>query len=92
MTHLVSGVRFLHRQHSLTPEAFDSFQVTSLFRAVDLTKRTLPLRRLPILLHLLTQLCQLSDRLSTLGYAMKVCPIFGFLAMLMQSNLAPSSA
>ena len=42
--------------------------------------------------HLLTQHSQFSNNLGSLGPAMKVCLTFGFLGMLRQSNLAPSSA
>ena len=39
----VSRVCFLHTQLRLTMEAFDSFQVSSLLRAADLTTKTTPL-------------------------------------------------
>ena len=38
----VSGVRFLHKQLSLTPETVESFPVQCLLRAADLTMRTPP--------------------------------------------------
>ena len=91
MRNNVSRVHFLHRQLGLTPEAFNSFHVMSLLRAVDVTMRTPPLRQLPIFPHLLTQLCQLSGSLGSLGPAIKVCLTFGFLGMLRQSILAPPS-
>ena len=84
-----SGVLFLHKEPGLAPEALDSFPVSSLPYAADLTMRSLPLCQLPIILHLLTQLCKLSTSLGSLGPPMKVCLTFGFLAMLRQSNLAP---
>ena len=54
--------------------------------------RTPPLHHLLILPHRLTQLCSLSSCLVSLGPAMKVCPTFGFLGLLRQSNLALSSS
>ena len=68
----VSMVQFLHKQLGLAPEALDSFPVSSLLRVADLTMRYPPLRWLPILPHLLTQLCQLSTSLGSMGPAMKV--------------------
>ena len=79
-------------QLGLALEAFDSFQVSSLLKAAELPMRTLPPRRLPILPQLLTQLCQLTSSLGSLGPSTRVCLTFGFLGMLRQSNLAPPSA
>ena len=78
----IFGVRFLHKQLDLTPEAVESFPVQCLLRAVDLTMRTPPRRKLPILPHLVTQLCGLPACLGSLGPAMKVCLTFFFLEML----------
>ena len=88
MRNYVSRAVFLHKQFGLAPEAFDSFQVSSLLRAADVTMRTLPLHRLPFLPQLLTQLCQLSSSRSSLGPPMRVCLTLGFLSMLRQSSLA----
>ena len=60
----ISGVRFLHRQLGLTPEAIDSVSVISLLHAASITTKTPPLRCLPTLPHLLHRLCLLT---STLG-------------------------
>ena len=87
----VSGIRVLHRQLGLSPMALDSFQVQSLLRAADISMRTPPLRCLPILPDILHHLCLLTPSLGPLGPSMRVCLIFGFLAMLRQSNLAPPS-
>ena len=39
----VSGVRTLHKEMGLTPAALDSFQVSCLLRAADISMRTQPL-------------------------------------------------
>ena len=83
------GVRFIHKKLSLAPEALNTFPVHCLVSAADLTMRTPPHSRLPILPHLLDQLSGLSSCLGFLGPAMKLCLTFGFLWMLRQSNLAP---
>ena len=63
MWNYISRVRFLHKQLSLTLEAINSFTITSLLHAIDITLRTPPLGCLPILPHLLHQLCLLTTRL-----------------------------
>ena len=88
----ISMVICLHKQLHLTPEAVDSFPVQCLLRAADLIIRTPPLHWLPILPHLLIQLCSLSSCLVSLGPIMKVCLNFRFLGMLRQSNLVRSSS
>ena len=60
--------------------------VLSLLRAADLTMRTPPLWLLPVLPHLLTQLCQLASRLASLGPPMKVNLTFRFLGMVLQAE------
>ena len=51
--------------------------------------RTSPQKHLPILPHLLHQLCVLTSSLGMLGPSMQVCLAFSFFAMLRQNNLAP---
>ena len=85
----LSGVRFLHKSQGLPLPSLDSFHITSLLRAVSLTMRTPPLRRLPILPRLLHKLCSLCSSLGDLGLAMHVSLTLGFFGMLRQSNLAP---
>ena len=45
----VSGIRFLHKEIGLTPTALDSFPLTCLLRAENLTMRTSPHQHLHIL-------------------------------------------
>ena len=47
------------------------------------------IRRLPILHHLLHQLCMLSTSLRDLGSAMRGCLTFSFFGILCQSNFTP---
>ena len=88
----VSKVRFLHKQLSLVLESLDSFPVSSLLRAADLTMRTALFQHLAFLSHLLTKLCQLSSSLGSLGPPMKFCLTFWFLQLLRQSTVTPPSA
>ena len=85
----MSGVRFLHKQRGLEPEELHSFPVTCLLRAVDLSKRAPPNRRLPITPELLNKLCRMCHHIGPLGLCMRVALTFGFFGMLRQSNLAP---
>ena len=68
----VSGVRTRHKELGLTPAALESFQVSSMLRAVDIAMRTPPLRRLPIL-PTLHSLCTINSILRSLGPALPVC-------------------
>ena len=88
----VSGVRTLHKGMGLTPAALESFQVSCLLPAANISMRTPPLQCLPILPPLLHRLCSITPILGSLSPALRVCLTFGFFAMLRQSNLAPLSA
>ena len=90
MHNYISGVRFLHKQLGLAPEALDSVPVALLLRATGITIRTLPLRHIPILPDLLLHLCALISSLEPFGPAMLVCRAFSLLAVLLQSDLAPA--
>ena len=88
----VSGVRILQKELGVAPTALDNFPVDCLLWAVDVSHRVPLLRRLPILPHLLHQLCMLSTSLRDVSLAMRVCLTFSFFDMLRQSNLAPRSS
>ena len=70
------GVRFLHKEVGLARDSLDSFPVTALLRAADITMRVHPCRHLPILPTLLLQLCQLTFSLGALGPSMLVALTF----------------
>ena len=78
----ISGLRMLHTSLDLIPKALDLFPVKALLRAVNLTMRTLPVKRLPILPQLLTTLCTLTFTLGLLVQPMKVCLTLGWFFML----------
>ena len=78
-----------HKELGLNTDAVDSFPVTSLIWAADISMCVSPLRRILILPGLLHQLCLLSYSLGPLGLSMWVCLPFAFFGMLRQSNLAP---
>ena len=75
----VSGIRFMHKSLNIKSPALDSFPVSCLLRAVDLSLHTPTCRRLPIIPHLLHQLCQLCDHLAEFGIALKVALTIGFI-------------
>ena len=90
MRNYVSRVRCLHKKLSLTPDATDSFPVTSFLYAADIALCVPPLRCIPILPRLLHQLCLLSSSLGPIGPTMWMGVLtFGFFGTLRQSNLAP---
>ena len=76
-----------NRSHSL-----ESFRVSCLLRAADISMRMPPLGRLPILPPLLHHLCTITPSLGALGPALQVCLTFGFFTMFRQSNMVPPSA
>ena len=88
----VSGINTMHKQVGLQVPALQSFPVTTLLRAVDLSLRTPPHRRLPITPSLLHKLCKLCDCIGQFGVVLKVALTFGYFGMLRQSNLAPRRA
>ena len=88
----VSGVSSLHKQLGRLAPALTSYPVATLLRAVDLTLRTPPRRRLPVTPQLLTSLVLLTKTLGALGPPMKVALLLGYFGMFRVSNLAPKSA
>lgn len=86
----ISGVRLLHKYISAPCKALDSFELTLTMRAIKLTVRHVPRRKLPITPLSLRKLCIACDSMdSTLGKILKVAVLFGYFGMLRQSNLAP---
>ena len=59
-------VRTIHTELGLTPPALESFQVSSMLRAADISMRTPPLQCLPILPLLLHHLCSITSSLGSL--------------------------
>ena len=88
----VSRVRTLHKEMGLTPPTLESFHVSSLFWAANISMRMPPLQCLPILPPLLRRLCSITSSRGSLSSALWVCLTFGSFAMLRQSNLVPLSA
>ena len=68
-------MRFLHKELGLQARELQSFQVSCMVNAADLTMWAQPLQQLLILPGLLHQLCSLADSLRLLALAMKVCPV-----------------
>ena len=85
----MSGIHQLHKQLGLIAEAVDSFPVVSVLRVADLSMKTPPICRLPILPHLLIRLCLLCSSLGKLGPAIKVCQSFGFFGIFEGVKPAP---
>ena len=87
----LSGVRFMHNCLNEYPKALDSFELKLMTRACKLILRRPPNRRLPFTVKDLVSLTSLCDYMGHLGLIMKVAILFGYFAMLRQSNLAPQA-
>ena len=88
----MSGVRTIHKEMRLTPPALESFQVSCLLWAADISMRTPPLQCLSILPPLLHRICSITYILGFLGPGLQVCLTFCFFTMLRQLKLVPLSA
>ena len=91
----ISATRLLHKYlhvgiHHCS--ALHSFELDLIIRAINITLRHTPNRRLPMDARMLRQLCILCDNLGSLGATLKVSFLFGYYAFLRQSNLAPRTA
>lgn len=88
----ISGVRLLHKLLGIDDSGVHSFDLTLMLRAVNLTLRHFPHRKLPVTIDMLTGICKSCDLFGMLGKVLKFAFILGFFGMLRQSNLAPRSA
>ena len=81
----------MHRDVDLAITALDSFIVTKMLRAVDLTIRHNPSTRLPITSDILKDIVAAAPVLGSLAPAFKFAVIAAYYGFLRQSNLAPHS-
>ena len=89
----ISATRLLHKYLGIhNCPALHSFELDLIIRAINITLRHTPNRRLPIDARMLRQLSILCDNLGPLGATLKVSFLFGYYAFLRQSNLAPRTA
>lgn len=88
----VSGIRLFHKLMSKDCAAVNSFEVSLILRALDLTMQHTPKQRLPIDSGILSAICSACNSLGALGVVCKVAFLFGYFGFLRQSNLAPKRA
>lgn len=88
----VSGIRLLHNLLDIKCTSIDNFQVQLMLRAVKITRTYTPIKRLPVSITLLTDLCKCCDSLGLLGRTVKCALLFGFYGFLRRSNLVPSTS
>ena len=87
----LSAVGFLHRQLGLQCPALQSYQVSSMLRAIEHTLRPPIIQKLPVDVPMLFQLVRLCNQLGTWGLIVKCAILFCFFGFLRQSNVAPRS-
>ena len=86
----ISGVRLLHKYAGAPAPALESFELTLTMRAIKLTLRHSPQRKLPFTPAMLSKVCAVCDSMSNpLGKTLKVAILLGYFGMLRRSNLAP---
>jgi len=85
----ISGVRLLHKLLQLDDSGVTSFDLNLMLRAVSLTLRHFPKRKLPITIDMLKKICVTCQVLGPIGKVLKCAFIIAFFGMLRQSNLAP---
>lgn len=88
----VSAVRLLHKLVGVQASSLHCFELDLMLRAMSVTlDRTLPCRQ-PVSIGLLSSLCQLCEKLDTLGTVVKCVFLFAFFGFLRISNVVPSAA
>lgn len=87
-----SGVRTLHKYLQQDCPALDSFEVSLMLRACNLTMYNRPLQRLPITMDILNHVVQATSNLGLEGKVFKCAVLFGYYGFLRQSNFSVASA
>lgn len=87
----IAAVRHMHKRLHVAAPSLDSFELTTMLRAVRLTMLHHPNRRAPLSLAALRTLVDLCSTMGRTGVIMKVAITFAFFGLLRQSNLAPQS-
>ena len=91
VTNYVSAIKLLHKYLGVSPPSMDSFEVALMIRALPLTMRCVPQQKAPISIEMLKSLCELCDKLGTLGTVMHTLFLIAFYGFLRCSNLCPST-
>ena len=84
----VAAISLLHHMANRQPPT-KTFAVTSMLRAVHLTKRHIPLQKLPIDSDLLNTICNMCDTQGDQGVILKAAFTLLYFTFVRQSNIAP---
>ncbi len=88
----VSAIRHYHSILGKNCYSLDTFEIKTMLRALEPTMHHIPNRRRPVTPGMLKNMLRLCQKMGHIGKMMRVALLFGYLAFLRQSNLAPLSA
>ena len=87
----ISAVNLYHHMALKAPPA-RTFAVSIMLRAINMTLRHIPTKKLPITSELLQNICDICDKQSPYGITLKAAFLLLFFSFLRQSNLGPKSS
>lgn len=87
----VAGISTFHKLMDLPCQSLNAFPVELMLRAINLTLTLQPVKRLPITVKILRDVCGQCEKLGELGRTVKCALLFGFFGFLRRSNLAPGN-
>ncbi len=92
VSNYISAVRYMHKVLHISASSLDSMEVRLMLRAVSITMRTVPRRKLPVTVQLLRKLCVLCSLQGKIGLVIHNALLLGFFGLLRASNLCPQSS
>ncbi len=89
LVNYISGVRSYLKFHRKSTEVINTYHISLLLRACQLTMSYPSRKKEPVSIHELKLICSACDKIGAKGILLKVAVTFAFFGMLRQSNICP---